>query len=214
MSQLKPFGLGLSPPFDLSPPDIPPAGIAWEAKARLLRRRAPLSPLPDAPGHAWGWKRLLLRRRVLAVPVVLPETLIDAVILRLNDRVGSLASWIGTGEAPPGTPPVSVLPWVRVVEVNEDRIGSSSADDYIDKGTLQVSVFAAGKSLARSTSKAFAAALNDAPLVFEDGRLLELRQGGRPIVVQDPVDGAGGEDIWQEARTYRYVLQSTFPAGD
>jgi hypothetical protein len=104
------------------------------------------------------------------------------------------------------------LPYARVLELPADE-QFESADGagvvhYYEAGELQLDVFAASESSARSLGKLAAAALNDAPLLFADGQLLELRQS-RAFFAPEPDAGPGAAVVYHRVVLFRYRVQRT-----
>lgn len=133
-------------------------------------------------------------------PSTTPDCLIDAAVAWLQTNCGMLVNYIGTGLAPPGVD----LPYILLAENLENRRTADQGRNYVDSGTIEISTFNAGKSITRSIAKAIANSLNDAPLIYQDGYLMELRQKSRPLVIQDPIDFARGSNVWQEVRSFAY----------
>lgn len=141
--------------------------------------------------------------------VLLADCLIDAVAAWLELHGGGLATYIGTGLAPPGVE----MPYVMLHEISDDWQSSTTAGDYVARGIIQMSTFGVGKSEVRTLSKQLANTLHDAPLVYADGVLLRFRQSSRPVTIQDPVDFANGRNVWQESRSFSYVSAGNYISG-
>lgn len=104
----------------------------------------------------------------------------------------------------------AVLPYVRVLELPTSDMFQSAGQDgspnYFEHGQLQVDVFATGESSARSLGKLVAAALNDAPLTFDDGKLLELRITSS-FFAPEPDPGPGTAIVYHRVLTFLYAIQ-------
>lgn len=101
-------------------------------------------------------------------------------------------------------------PYARVLEMPASdtfqSMGSDGLTDYFERGELQLDIFAASESSARSLGKLAAAALNDAPLTFADGTLLELRQS-RAFFTPEPDPGPGISVVYHRVILFLYVIQ-------
>lgn len=104
----------------------------------------------------------------------------------------------------------AALPYARILEMPAaDTFQSMGADgltDYFERGELQLDVFAASESSARSLGKLTASVLNDAPLVFADGTLLELRQS-RAYFTPEPDAGPGTAIVYHRVILFLYLIQ-------
>jgi len=154
------------------------------------------------------------------VPTPTHPDLVAAVVARLREwSGGAIATALGeaTGvkkiwsDEVMGSPQ---LPWVRVTEIGEPTAVEAPESDgqshyYGNGGQLQVSVFAAEKVQARDLRRSIIAALNDAPLVFDDGVLLGfwLHNGSYPPV-KDP--GVGVPTTYHAFATFTYFVDRTF----
>lgn len=139
---------------------------------------------------------------------------IAAVVAQLQ-QTGSVASAFGDTTTTPkfqGTVAFrpAALPFARLIEVGEESlfqsIGSDGATVHLDRGELQVDVFATSEASARSLGRLVAAALNDAPIVFADGTLLELRQS-RSFFVPEPDPGPGAAVVYHRVVLFTYLIQ-------
>jgi hypothetical protein len=107
--------------------------------------------------------------------------------------------WVGEVMVSPA------LPWVRVVPVAEMPTFTTGAPYFAD-GLIQVSVFAAGSDQSRSIAALVRSALDDAPLVFANGRLMKFRHSdadrGTP---ESP--GVGAVATYHYMIPFRYTVQ-------
>lgn len=148
--------------------------------------------------------------------MAVPPDFAAAVIAALEQN-GACAAAFGDTPASPRFHGVQAatavpVPYARVLELPAGAT-FESADGaglvhYYEAGELQLDVFAASESSARSLGKLAAAALNDAPLVFADGQLLELRQA-RAFFVPEPEAGPGLALVYHRVLLFQYRLQRT-----
>lgn len=101
------------------------------------------------------------------------------------------------------------LPWLTYGEPeSEDSYMSPGADGSkvrIEEGTFVITVSAAGKRQARAIGDLVYAALNDADLTFDDGRLMYLR-ARKPSFAPASTDGASVSNV----AAYRRVIAFDF----
>jgi hypothetical protein len=104
-------------------------------------------------------------------------------------------------------------PYARILELPASDTFQSTGSDGLtssfERGELQLDVFATSESSARSLGKLAAAPLNDAPLVFADGTLLELRQS-RAFFTPEPDAGPGVAIVYHRVILFLYVIQRSF----
>lgn len=104
----------------------------------------------------------------------------------------------------------AVIPFCRILEVSaSDTFQSMGADGlicYFERGELQIDVFASNESTARALGALVRAVLNDAPLVFADGALLELRQTAAHFV-PEPDPGPGLPAVSHYVLRFLYSIQ-------
>jgi|SRR5579863_10472327 len=102
------------------------------------------------------------------------------------------------------------LPYCRLLELttamNFQSAGGDNLPKYFERGTLQVDVFANSARTARTLGVLVAAALNDVPMTFDDGLLLELRISGAAFV-PEPDIGAGVAVAYHRVLTFLYMIQ-------
>lgn len=139
----------------------------------------------------------------------LADDLADAVEAHLSAAlVPGWLTWVGAGKAPPGTR----QPYARVGDLDEDAdydgLDAHSAP-YDDTGAFPILVLASTDAQAKALGKLVAAALNDAPLRFADGELLQIRRGPRGAPVLDPSPAPGGEACWVVHLIFRTICSRT-----
>jgi hypothetical protein len=134
-------------------------------------------------------------------------SLVGAVRDRLLAAIGAddLPGGVWNDEVPPRVAP----PYVVLVEVSQAKDRPTSGPAYIADGILQVSTYALGRTPARTLAESAEAALNHAPLVFANGRLMLIEGAGTPQVIPDPERAPGRARLWHEARNYHYVYQGS-----
>jgi hypothetical protein len=105
------------------------------------------------------------------------------------------------------------LPWCVYEEIGEDprpvSVDSEGLTNYFCQGRIAFTVVASGKKEARTLADLIASTLNDAPLTFDDGELLEFRteaNRARP----DPDIGPGSPAMFQRVVVFLYMCQRVF----
>lgn len=106
------------------------------------------------------------------------------------------------------------LPWVRVFEVAEPLGSESPADDGVihyvaENGEIQVSVFAAKKTQARTLRNAIVAALNDADLTNDEAEVLHFRVNGHGGPFVEDV-APGQPAVYHAFATFSYFLDRVY----
>jgi hypothetical protein len=105
------------------------------------------------------------------------------------------------------------LPWLRVEEVGETQGYEAPESDglshYYGQGVLQISVFHAGLKAARDIRRQVIAALNDAPLAFDDGALMLLAVANPSMPVLSEV-GPAAAVIYHAIATFNYIVDRTY----
>jgi hypothetical protein len=77
---------------------------------------------------------------------------------------------------------------------------------WIDRGNLNISVYAVGRFAASEFAKAVAASLNDAPLVFRGGELMKLRSRSSQSNPQ-PAPAKGSPNLYSQVVTVEYWIR-------
>jgi hypothetical protein len=105
------------------------------------------------------------------------------------------------------------LPWLTYQETSEnlspESVGPDAAIDYIGSGQFLLTLCTADKLECRQTAYLIVAALNDVPLVFSDGQLLELRHTN-PSAPTVPAIGPHSATIYQRVLSFEYIVVRTF----
>lgn len=154
-------------------------------------------------------------------PAAVPpaDSLQEAVRMFLASDANVLAELIG-GVQPDMLTPGSGLPAVVVIDPQDgvtDFI--TTAGDCVDRGTIQVSVYAEdvpdqidvysaydNRRNARRIAGLVAAALNDAPLTFRDGKLVYFRQSGPPGIIVEKHAGYEGNPLRHQFVLFDYIV--------
>lgn len=131
-------------------------------------------------------------------------TLLEAVVATLRTAMVTPGDLSGVYDR---IPPTLNVPYATCVEVGNSRDWTDTAGGYVDSGMIQVTVFASRKKAARTLGDSVAVLLNDADLSFDEGNLMLLRQDSRPAQA-DPDREPGGEPLYAEIRTFRYMISS------
>ncbi len=145
----------------------------------------------------------------------MPADLAEAIAARLKADGGLAAALAGGGGVWAGQAPnVDLLPYVVIVEPSDEEadyetVGDDGKIPYDDESEVQVSCFAAAsKSAAKAIGTLVQQCLDDAPLTFDDGDLLELRRVGRHTEL-DPDPGPGNVDVWMHVLRFRAIVART-----
>lgn len=134
--------------------------------------------------------------------------LVAAVVARLRDwDGGAIATALGGtkkiwSDEAMGSPE---LPWVRVTEIGETPSYMTGLP-YTANGMLQVSLFCPQKKLGRDTGRLIMAALDLAPLEFDDGRAMNFLHG-RSFWVPTENVGVGVPTTYHYAIQFDYTVQ-------
>jgi hypothetical protein len=125
-----------------------------------------------------------------------------AVAAALGEDTGTAGGtkvWAGEAMGSPN------LPWLRVTEAGEAP-SYTTGDAYTARGMLQVSVFHSGRKAARDVGRLVKAALNRAPLAFDDGRVMTILAGPEHWPPSPDV-GPGQPAVHHYAVTFDYWVQ-------
>jgi hypothetical protein len=173
-------------------------------------------PAPPAPPTYFAAPLLMLSWAAPPPVVPTPPDLVAAVVARLRaypgvaaafgDSAGSPKFWAGNVLGSPG------LPWLRV----ERPLGHRqyfSFGNFIERGQLQLSLFAAGRTQAQALSDRIAkgqpgdapGALDDPPLVFHGGRLMKFRLQS-PSFDPDTGPGVGTPAVYHRILLFNYMI--------
>jgi hypothetical protein len=105
------------------------------------------------------------------------------------------------------------LPYLLIVDPADDvHVPMTSSGDYSTIGTVQLSVYAEGMSevaaatTARSILWRVASLVNDAPLTFDRGTLVYLRQSMPDRGLDDPDPGPNGGPVHQRFTIFDYRI--------
>ncbi len=106
----------------------------------------------------------------------------------------------------------SPMPYLVYQEVFEGTGDYESADPTglihgYPQGRFQVSIFAAGKKQGRDLARLVAWTLNDAPLTFADGVLLELRLDSIHAIPEGNIGPSGVVTAYHFALTFLYRVE-------
>lgn len=143
-----------------------------------------------------------------------PVDFVGAIVNALNANVACAAAFGAAPNKPKfaGTQNFRPdMPYARLWEVTADPTFQSEASDgltyFMDRGTLQIDIFADDESVARSLGKLIAKVINDGAFVFQDGNMLEIRQS-RAFFVPEPDSGiAGVAIVYHRVYEFLYVIQ-------
>lgn len=143
----------------------------------------------------------------------MPADLIEAVTawLAADTTVTSLLADGVAGEWGDEAPVGTNFPFLVTWKVDEETTYESSAAPGVpvpsdDEGEIQVSVLATSKSGANAIGQTVRHSLNDAPLRFDGGELLMIRQIGKHTV-KDPELGPQGTDVWQTVCRFKTIVE-------
>lgn len=132
----------------------------------------------------------------------LPDDLVDAITAQVRpamvDPAGPLSAFLNQNAGPD-----QLLPFAVLLEPDEDDEYWSTEGDALADGHLQVTIYAGDKKSARLLGDRVSALIHDAPLEFQAGTLVYLRQSSR-LAALDPDPGPGGGDCWQEVRIFEF----------
>jgi hypothetical protein len=178
-------------------------------------------PAPSTPPARWPPAHfLILCQPPVVASAPLPATFIEAIGLALQgDSV--LMAMLGSD----GGWPVKVfyeqarvrtrLPYLVFTDVGTDveyeTAGPDGAIPYTDRRTLQFAAFARDTVSAIAIIRRVGAAIVDAPLVFQHGELLEIRQDGGFHLIPGTVNapGAAGR-AYQAVVAFRLLYQGHY----
>jgi hypothetical protein len=152
-----------------------------------------------------------LLTRGLGSLVPIPLDLLEAIVARLLGDVdvsGVVGSKVYSDFARGPVPPYLLI--VDVSDKSEyESIDNADEITTLNRLMIQVSCFHTGKKTCKDMAKFVAAALNDAPLVFEDGDLLYLRLDSNKAI-PEPTPGPGtATSIYHRALTFEAISEGT-----
>lgn len=112
----------------------------------------------------------------------------------------------------PGTQTPTAMPYLAYVEIGETGWGWQSANAAgavygFPLGQFQISVWAASKKQGRDLARQVAHTLNDAPLTFADGVLLEFRLDSIVGIPEGEIGAGSTATVYHFAMTYRYRVK-------
>lgn len=147
------------------------------------------------------------------IPNTTPAAALDlmaAIVAQLRATSSLVTAFGDSGSTPKfwadeafGSP---ALPWLRITEVG-GQTEFSSDGNYIEDGTIQVSVFSHGRRTARSLSNQIEKALNDAALLNNELRVMRFRRL-QPSFDAPSEPGLGATVIYHRVLTFRYTGSS------
>jgi hypothetical protein len=156
----------------------------------------------------WHFGGSVTRRRLAAS--VLPYDLVDAVVAWLRAELpgGTLPGGVHSGFAGlTSDGSQRRMPYIEIYESNESS-GYQTNNISLETGTLWFNLYSISRLGGRKAADAIQKQLKDAPLAFEVGYLIYLRQSSRRFQ-KDPDPGVGGVTVYQETRSFSYVFSTT-----
>ncbi len=188
------FGFGFYDP-SLVTTTATPSGSPWPLFLAIRRRRRGISVIPVAAD--------------LMAAMVIRLRSVPAVVSALQEDTSDEASTkIWADFAVKSDPPY--LTYSEPSEnLSPESIHPNGLIHYYGKGTLTLTVTETSKIRCRSTAKTICSAIGDAPLIFGDGKLLELRHTN-PTAPITPGMIVGGTQTFTRVLTYEYVTERTF----
>jgi hypothetical protein len=149
------------------------------------------------------------------VRVSLPRTFIAAVRLALRHDAtlnGKIAGRVWKDLAPRGV----AYPFLVLAETSSDPMFSTvDRDDaipFVDHKTFTVTAYALNAEAARLIVLDVLRVLDDAPVRFAEGVLMELRHDQGYHLSIDGSGSYGGSKAWQGVIPYEAYIQKSFPA--
>jgi len=128
------------------------------------------------------------------------HTLVEALVAWVLQQLPtSFPGGVWTDVAPQG----SVFPYLILVEVANSHRDSDTSYGRIIDGQIQASIFGTGRVATRTLGRTLYTAVNNAPLLFQEGQLMYLRLESR-MTARDPERSPGGLPIWVEFQSYSY----------
>lgn len=107
------------------------------------------------------------------------------------------------------------MPYAVFVESGEDESAQSAGGGDatltgISSGQLQLSIYAATRTQARSVGRELESALIDAPLIFESGSLLELSVQSRSFSPEPSTSPGGSPASFHRVILFQYAVQRRY----
>ena len=172
-------------------------------------------------GGVWPARRgpELLLVRTPWIGADLPEDLFEAVCLWLEQYPGLALAFGHTSATPKflaepaarGTDP----PYLVYSEDSEPLSYQTAGTGYpisaVGEGVFFLSIYASGKTSARTLGRQVASALSDAPLTFADGELLYLRPSNLKFPIVKTIAPGGNVAAYQRLLEFRYIVDRPFP---
>lgn len=196
-----------------SPTRHDPLPVAYRVPAGRWPRSPAKPPALASAIPAWVASNTSGQGQINGLPLDLPA----AVVLWLRHYPGIASAF---GETLPSSPKLfgdwnlanAQMPYLVYQEVMEGNYGFQSIDAFgqtlaFPQGQFQISVFATSKRQGRVLAEQVAAALNDAPLTFGDGVLLELRLESIHAIPEGAIGPGGSASAYHFAMTFLYRVQ-------
>lgn len=189
------FGFGFYNLSLVTVPTVPVSGSPWPLFLAIRRRRRGLAVIPVPPDLMAAMTRRL--RSVPAVVAGLSEDTseMDTTKVWADFAVKADPPWLTYSEPSEALSPESVHP--------------NGLIHYYGKGSLTLTLTETSKIRCRSTAKLICSALADAPLIFRDGKLLEIRHTN-PTAPVTPGMMVGSTQTFTRVLTFEYVTERTF----